>query len=157
MHHLTRAILRIGWGFLSFTFALSWNLQSSFATTPTNSRPDLPHVARTTPGCSQAFYRFNFSRNEAKDIPGRSIKQGATCGGYHWQPSPSSVFKGLFIQSAPQHGKLRLQAPGQYYYTAPNAYLGPDSFTLRICGSHGGATGSEGCATLKYIMNVIAR
>jgi hypothetical protein len=156
MHHLPHSVLSIIWGFFLLTLTLSWNLRSSFAGTPTNSRPDLPAVARTTPGCSQAFYRINFSRNEAKEIPGRSIRQGATCGGYHWQPGPSSVFKGLFIESAPQRGKLRLQAPGQYYYTAPISYLGSDSFTLKICASLY-AGGGQGCSTLKYMMNVIAR
>jgi hypothetical protein len=152
----TRGTFRFIWGIVSVTSAFPWNLQASFATTPTNSRPDLPHVARTTPGCSQAFYRFDFTRNEAKEIPGRSIRQGATCGGYHWQPKPGVVFKGLFVQAAPQYGKLRLQAPGQYYYSAPINYLGPDSFTLKVCGVLEGRAG-QGCSSLKYIMNVIAR
>jgi hypothetical protein len=152
----TCATFRFVWVILSSTAAFSWTLPASFATTPTNSRPDLPHVARTTRGCSQAFYHFDFTRNEAKEIPGRSIRQGDTCGGYHWQPKPGVVFKGLFVERAPERGKLRLQAPGQYYYVAPTNYVGPDSFTIRICGVLEARPG-QGCSSLKYLMNVIAR
>lgn len=54
--------------------------------------------------------------------------------------------------AAPQRGSLRLRDPGQYYYTAPKNYVGPDRFALRICGSK---DGTPGCVNIVYNMTIV--
>jgi Bacterial Ig domain len=61
------------------------------------------------------------------------------------------IFKNLYLMARPQHGTIKLIEHGHFTYKPADAYKGPDSFTLRICGNEGGM---DGCADLQYSVTV---
>ena len=111
-----------------------------------------PPEARATRPCAKGSFNFNFGQ-ASKEIEGRTIVQGEVCGGYHWRPGKVQL-KRLLIASPPQRGQLSLRDPGQLYYRAPMNYMGPDRFTIRLCGE---GPRYAGCIDLIYTMQVVAR
>jgi hypothetical protein len=79
-----------------------------------------------------------------------SIKSGSSCSGSFSSSGPI-IFKRLLLASAPQHGAVRLQQGGRYFYSPSAGYVGKDNFTLKVCGNQGGF---EGCADIAYAMTI---
>ena len=79
-----------------------------------------------------------------------TIKSGETCSGSFNSSGPMS-FRRLYLAVAPQHGSVRLQEGGKYFYTAKQGYAGADSFTLKVCGNQGGL---DGCTDIQYNMTL---
>src|SRR5215475_11057566 len=61
------------------------------------------------------------------------------------------TFKRLLLVTPPVHGKINLREGGYYIYSAPSAYKGVDTFTLKLCGTE---NKQSGCATLNYSVSV---
>jgi hypothetical protein len=71
-------------------------------------------------------------------------RSGQECRGY-FRSSGTTIFKNLYLVSAPSNGTVRLQSGGYYFYKAKAGFRGNDAFTLRICGTQGGF---DGCTDL---------
>ncbi|MBR0824851.1 hypothetical protein JQ596_04825 [Bradyrhizobium manausense] len=96
-----------------------------------------------------ANYRFHVTSEGPWNAYG-AIGQGKSCTG-SYKAGGTTVFKRLWLVSAPARGKIQLHEGGTYTYTAPKGYTGPDSFTLRVCGKE---RNTEGCANIVYSMTV---
>ena len=79
------------------------------------------------------------------------VQSGKSCGSRSW--STGGIFKGLYLTSAPRHGKVALAFPGAYRYFLSPTYVGDDSFTLKICGT--GSTGNQGCSEIAFSVSVV--
>src|SRR4051812_15210057 len=79
-----------------------------------------------------------------------TIKSGSSCSG-SFNSSGPIIYKRLYLAAAPQHGAVRLQEGGKYFYSSQAGYVGKDNFTLKVCGNQGG---HDGCADITYAMTV---
>ena len=77
-------------------------------------------------------------------------KSGEECQGT-FRAGVNMHFKRLFVLSQPQHGTIRLQQGGYYYYRSQAGFRGTNSFSFRICGVQGSV---EGCTELAVRMIV---
>jgi hypothetical protein len=95
---------------------------------------------------------FNFRITSQGPWPARmTVQSGKSCGSRRW--TFSGTLKQLYLASAPRHGKVVLSFPVGYRYVPSPAYLGDDTFTLKICGVTNG--GFEGCADLLFSVTVV--
>ena len=77
-------------------------------------------------------------------------RSGQPCGGGFFSGG-SMRFKRLYLATPPQNGTVSLREGGYYSYQSKAGYRGPDTFTLRICGTEGTV---EGCANVRYSVTV---
>jgi hypothetical protein len=99
--------------------------------------------------------RFDFNITSEGPWPARmTVKAGKNCGSRRWIFGPTTPNR-LYLVTQPKHGKVTLSHPGGYHYAATGGYIGPDSFTLRLCGTRNG--GYAGCANIQFEVSVVAQ
>jgi hypothetical protein len=115
--------------------------------------PDFITDARAQPDFrSCGSFRFNLMHEGPWTARAKRLSPGETCGeGRRWSLGGNAVFKRLYLAKPPQHGTVRLQEGGRFFYTAPTNFRGNDTFTLRVCGVTGS---SEGCANVVFPMRI---
>ena len=83
-----------------------------------------------------------------------AVKAGKSCGSRRWTFGTITPSR-LYLVTQARHGKVTLSHPGGYHYSAAAGYVGPDSFTLRLCGTKNG--GYQGCANIQFDVSVVAQ
>ena len=98
---------------------------------------------------------FSFNIMSEGPWPARmTVTAGKRCGTRRWFFGPTTPTR-LYLVAQPKHGSVVLSHPGGYHYTAAGGYVGPDTFTLRLCGTRNG--GYEGCANIQFDVSVVAQ
>jgi hypothetical protein len=98
---------------------------------------------------------FNFNITSEGPWPARmTVKAGKSCGSRRWTFG-STAPSNLYLVTQARHGRVTLSHPGGYHYSPAGGYVGPDAFTLRICGTTNG--GYKGCANLQFDVSVVAQ
>ena len=78
-------------------------------------------------------------------------KRDTPCTSWFLSRTGSVVYKRLYRVENAQHGSVGLRQGGYFSYTPNRGYVGPDRFTLRVCGT---TDGKDGCANLIFNMTV---
>jgi hypothetical protein len=108
--------------------------------------------ARAEKNCSIPGFSFNIT-SEGPWPAHMTVKAGKSCGSRRWTFGSITPNR-LYLASQPKHGSVALSHPGGYRYSPAGGYVGPDSFTLRLCGTSNG--GYQGCANLQFDVSVVA-
>jgi hypothetical protein len=109
--------------------------------------------ARADQNCQIPGFRFNIT-SEGPWPARMSVTAGKSCGSRRWSFGSISPNK-LYLVNQAKHGQVTLSHPGGYRYAAAGGYAGPDSFTLRLCGTSNG--GYQGCTNIQFEVSVVAR
>jgi len=114
-------------------------------------------ITAVTGFVSQAFAQESCSRRSSFHLTSEgpwsgamSVRSGQPCGGGFFSGG-TIRFKRLYLATPPQNGTVSLREGGYYSYQSKAGYRGPDTFTLRICGTEGSV---EGCANVRYSVTV---
>jgi hypothetical protein len=83
-----------------------------------------------------------------------TVKAGKRCGSRHWTFGTIAPNR-LYLVTQAKHGTVTLSHPGGYHYSAAGGYVGPDAFTLRLCGTANG--GHQGCANIQFDVSVVTQ
>ena len=111
----------------------------------------LANEARAEKNCRIPFFSFNIT-SEGPWPARMTANTGQRCGSRRWSFGPTTPSR-LYLASQAKHGKVTLSHPGGYHYTSTAGYVGPDTFTLRLCGTRNG--GYEGCANIRFEVTVV--
>jgi hypothetical protein len=109
----------------------------------------IPDAARAD-ACAHSF-ELRLTSEGPWPAYGRT-KRDTPCTSWFLARAGAVVYKRLYRVENAQHGSVGLQQGGYFSYSPNRGYVGPDRFTLRVCGTH---DGKDGCATLIFNMTVV--